>query len=727
MRADELAADLVLDFGCGKGELAIHLADRGSRVIAYDPDPALQSRLGSIESRNLLPVYMVSDALARGPFDLVICRRVVCQIDDDALANLVRDLRSAVAPGGRVLFALCHPVYTPTCVTPEATPETADPDDPECTFTWTKRLRASGRVLQEMHRPEHRLRRLLRRAGLRVEKRLERPSIDLERFEPIADLLVYELVPAEVPNASLLIKASAMEAETLDVQVRHLVRSLEEPGGFAGILLALDARTDDFLRQHTPGDLGALGRAAERLRTQGWVDRIIQGPTPCAESRASNRRWFGLDSPATHAASGAQLASTLKGFDACTTRYVLHTDADIMIGRRDPDHDYLADMLAALEAEPRAVSVAFNIAHMDDRPYSAESDGGPWRTESRIGLLDLRQLGDLLPLPNELVDGVPRLPWHRALDQAFRQSAARSLRGGDRRSFFVHPQNDRKAHRDEWFKVLDQVERGLAPQCQVEQVDWTGHLDQWLAPERFEPFVFVIAGRNVPPGRFRRCLDSVLAQRRQDWGALVIDDATHPTWSAEIAALCARHRNRISLIRRHDRQGLLANTVEAIRHRCGDPASVIITLDADDCLIGNAVLDALAERYADGADVTVGSMLRTDKHRSYPAQLDAPRAARGGNVWQHLRSFRKALFDAIPDQELRQDGEYVELANDWAYMLPIVELAQRPMHIETPLYLHEPSGKRDPATIRRREAVIAELVSRPPLSQKLRMAQGEGQ
>ena len=72
--------------------------------------------------------------------------------------------------------------------------------------------------------------------------------------------------------------------------------------------------------------------------------------------------------------------------------------------------------------------------------------------------------------------------------------------------------------------------------------------------------------------------------------------------------------------------------------------------------------------------------------------LERPRQSRGGNVWQHLRSFRKRLFDAIPDDALRLDGAYADLANVWAFMLPIVEMAENPVHIAEPLYLHEPSG-----------------------------------
>ena len=173
---------------------------------------------------------------------------------------------------------------------------------------------------------------------------------------------------------------------------------------------------------------------------------------------------------------------------------------------------------------------------------------------------------------------------------------------------------------------------------------------------------------------------------------------------------------RCTIIRNRRRQGLLANMVTAIRLVCADPETVIITLDADDALIGDDVLLRLAAEYGSGADVTVGSMLRTDKAADYPVRFDRPREHRGGNVWQHLRSFRKCLFDAIPGDALRLDGEYIDLANDWAYMLPIVEMAENPVHIADALYLHEPSGtSKDAAGKLLRDAVIARIVAKGPL------------
>ena len=765
-------AERVLDYGCGSGWLAREIADRGREVLGYDPDRTLQPRWGSrcerrpatagrsfgdsaarnrgrsiqhrgqVENRfvpfegigSLRFTHERDEALAAGRFDLVICRRVLCTIEDDAeLRAVLDDLRALVADRGRVIVTVCDPHFTFGGPTPEADRELPPGARYESTFTWRKRLRTTGRVRRDVHRPERALRREFARAGLAVCRRVEVPTVDLERFEPASDHLAFELRPL-VPlpgEVTLLIKSCAMEAGTLDVQAPHLVSQLEGPRAFAERILVIDSREDGFLRQHTPGSLRALRDVAHRLVEAGWLDRIVEGPGDGNATAALHRRWFAIPCPRTHSAAGAHVAPLLTGFEACATRYVLHVDADLMIGRLDRDHDHLADMLAVMEADPEALTVSFNIAMAHDgpwtagrgsgtehdRPRAAGATFGAWRTEARAGIVDLVRLRAARPLPNSLDEGRLALSWHRSLDVAIRRGAGRSYRGGDRRTFYVHPPNARKRDVAGWFSVLDRIEHGVVPCVQKGKLHWTGAIADWMEPLRREPFVFVVSGRNVPAGRLRRCIDSMVRQRGPRWGAVVFDDASDPMFAEHFEIAWGALGERCTIVRNRRRRGLLANMVTAIRMTCADPASVIVTLDADDALIGDGVLSRLAAEYERGADVTVGSMLRTDKAADYPVCFDRPREHRGGNVWQHLRSFRKRLFDAIPDDALRLDGEYVDLANDWAFMLPIVEMARNPVHVTEALYLYESSGiGKDAAGKAAREETVARLVAKGPVS-----------
>ena len=156
------------------------------------------------------------------------------------------------------------------------------------------------------------------------------------------------------------------------------------------------------------------------------------------------------------------------GFEACWTRYVLHADVDVMVGRRERGHDYLADMLAPIAGDPKALTVAFNIAMDHDRPYTGSGASGAWRVEvPRAGMIDRVRLRDACPLPNRLDGDCLALPWGRALDHAAAQGNGRSLRGGDRRTFYVHPPNARKGDTSQWLVVLDGIEHGVAPRVSI--------------------------------------------------------------------------------------------------------------------------------------------------------------------------------------------------------------------------------------------------------------------
>ena len=714
--------DHVLDYGCGNGQLARDMADRKMQVLGYDPDETRRPHWESLcrGRDNLRFSHRRGDILKAGPFDLVVCRRVLCTIEDNAeLRAILNDLRTLVSECGRVVVILCDPHFTFGGSTPEADRELPPDARYESTFTWLKRVRKTGRVRREVHRPERTLRREFARACLAVFRRIEVPTVDLERFEPASDQLAFELRPM-VPlpgKITLMIKACAMEAATLDVQVRHLVAQLETPRAFAERILVIDSREDGFLRQHTSGSLGDLHNAAHHLVEAGWIDRIVEGSSDSEATALLHQRWFGIPCSSTHAETGAQIASTLTGFDECTTRYVLQVDADIMVGRVDRNHDYLADMLAVLTSDPEAITASFNIATRQDRPYTAAGEVGPWRVEVRSGLIDLDRLRDARPLPNRFRGEHLALPWHRSLDRAIAEGAGRSYRGGDCRTFYMHPPNARKRDVGEWLAVLDRIEHGVVPCVQYGEVDWAGAITDWMEPTRSEPFVFVVSGRNVPGGRFRRCIESMINQKGANWGAVIFDDASEPMFAEQFEVVCGSLGERCTVIRNRRRYGLLANMVTAIRWICADSESVIVTLDADDALIGDEVLERLTAEYERGADVTVGSMLRTDKVVNYPVCFDRPREHRGGNVWQHLRSFKKRLFDAIPDDALRLDGDYIDLANDWAYMLPIVEMAEHPVHITEPLYLYEPSGIGKGEQRTAREETIARIVAKTSLWQ----------
>ena len=188
----------VLDYGCGNGRLAMILAERGARVLGYDPDEAHETRWESLcaGADGLQFTRDRDEALTAGPFDLVVCRRVLCTVEEEEdMRAILRDLRAAVAGRGRAIVAVCDPHFTFGGPTPEADRELPPGAEYENVFVWRKRIRATGRTRRDVHRPERLLRRAFARAGFAVRRRVEAPTVDLERFEPASDLLAFELRP----------------------------------------------------------------------------------------------------------------------------------------------------------------------------------------------------------------------------------------------------------------------------------------------------------------------------------------------------------------------------------------------------------------------------------------------------------------------------------------------------------------------------------------------------
>ena len=722
-QVQRLGAQSVLDYGCGPGRLDAELAEAGVEVVAYDPDTSHEERWRKAEAtqpglsfgdRTLLDQLRSQSR----PFDVVICSIVLCVLENGAeYEEVLADLHRFAKPDGRVLVAVCNPFETFGRHTPFTTrnaPAGVEYDD---TFAWPGTCCSTGRTRDDVHRSLRVAERDLLRHGMVVESRWFSDTVDLHRFEPASDFVVLTLRPVPTPAqpVTLAIKTCVMDWRTLEEQIRHLVRQLEDDFAFAERLLVVDSRASGFARAHDTADVTGFDLVVARLLRFGLIDRVVRCPEQPEELRALAVRWFSVDAAISHGRNGNPIAATLSAFDATETPYLLQVDADLMVRRADLGG--VRRLVETLEADEQAVTVSLSV--VVDEPAAPTSAGqtGPWRTEVRGCLLHLDRLRALRPLPNSPEAGHFALPWHRSLDWCVQTGRARSLRLGDPALGFVHPHNARKVARDEWMTVLDRCEAGFVPAVQLGNFDWTGRIEAWLGPQRGEPFVVILQGRNVPSGRLMRAIKSLQAQRRTDWGAILVDDGSDSIFSEFIRVLTPTLGPHWTVLRTPIRRGGMANLVWAVRHVCANPESVVVTLDADDALIGDRVLDRLHDVYSSGADLTVGSMLRTDKEVAYDVRFDDARhRPSGGCVWQHLRSFRKRLFDRVPDAALKLGARFVDVAQDWAYMLAMVELAQHPVALADKLYLYEPWGEGKGAQRGWREQIIGRIVAMPPLT-----------
>lgn len=708
---------LVLDYGCGDGRLTERLVREETKVVGYDIDPTTIKKCLDRGSRvtyggTELRTRLLAESTR---FDTVICSLVLCTVADSLeFEAILRDLRQLVADSGEIFIAVCNPFYITALSTELAEKHLPEDFQYDGTFLYAKTLAVNGNRRTEVHRSCTTYLRAFCRSGFLVQELRELDGTDTRSILPASEHLVFRLSPAPLdgPRVSLLIKTCLMEWRTIERMVRHQVKQLENPSGFVEKIVVVDPSEGPFLRQYDQPDSDAHRAAMESLLRDGVVDRVIYASTDPKIIHSTYRKWFGVESAETHSSSGQQLFATLFGFDSCTGDYVLQLDSDLMIVRADRNHDYLTEMVDVMRCDHKTLFVSLNICRAETVPYTAQGPNGNWRVEVRGCLYDRQRLQSLLPVSNKLENGRFTLAWHRAFDQ-FIDSGYRSYRGGSHKIAFIHVPNSRKAEAGEWIDIVGSVERGHIPEVQMGRVELVGSATDWAGPPRSEPFVFVICGRNVPHGRFKRCLQSLLSQHSAEWGAVVVDDASTNGFGDYAEMLLADYADRVTLIRNERRRGAIYNTWNAVARVCIDPKTVVITLDADDALVGSHVLERIRTEYDDGADATVGSMLRLDKEASYPTSFNNPRCWTS-NVWQHLRTFKKHLFDAIDIGNFKINGEWIDLATDWAFMVPIIEMAVNPRFIPDRLYLYEPAVPKDEDGRRERNRVIAHILSKTP-------------
>ncbi len=519
--------------------------------------------------------------------------------------------------------------------------------------------------------------------------------------------------PFDHPDVTLMLKVCAQDWQIVERQTMHIVGELRDVTRFSKVVLLIDPHEGPFLRQYCQGNASALRDACAQLIHLGWIDEVwVAHHSPDVVARTYTQ-WFGeAQTVHTHAQAGAPLFAQLWGFDQVETRYVLQADVDVLVSLTDASHDVLSDMKQAM-AHPSVWSVGFNIPKAVDGFTAYHGEPGQFPPEVRFGLLDLQKIQGHQPFLNPVVEGRYQMMWHRVLQAAQPDVGRRSVRGGDSRSCYIHPLNTDK-HPQTLAVVRDLVSQGQIPTEQREHWDLVTQAP-WRYSRRAEDIVILALGRDTPPVKLERFMRSLARQNRQDFGVILVDDGGV---SGSTIGLHRRHTwlsGRLTLIRRSAGVGYLENFRECVREICVRPETLVVVVDQDDALMGVDVIDRLWVLWSGGADLINAPMFRPDKPTQlYPVDHVAPRQKGGGNVWAHLRAFRRSLYEQVPAPCFAEAPDHACLS-DFITMVPMAELARQPALMDGPyVYLHD----RQPYAHdrkQREEKVKAWLFSQPAL------------
>ncbi|MBO4587816.1 MAG: glycosyltransferase [Bacteroidales bacterium] len=547
-------------------------------------------------------------------------------------------------------------------------------------------------------------------------------------FTPQSIRIGYDKISPIKDSISFLIKCCPQDVNTLEANVKHIVRQLCQPEMPSEIILGIDPYAGAYLREfNNNGDLETLLRIASKLKTDGIIDRYIVYADTEESNRTISKRWFGCESPYSHTEDLKPVLPQLFALEACLGNYILQMDSDVLVGRDDYSHKFLSEMLDQLKTHDNVISVGFNIPNEESKQYYGFENGG-FVPEIRLGLFDKRRLLAARPLPNPINNcGHLTTSWFRALETKQRESGLCSIRGGDKRTFYIHPQNYRKKYPSSWMPILDRIEQGFIPKIQIGKFDCDGSLMEWCRPKRNEEVVIVSVFRNVRYDRFLRFWTSVISQTDEEFGILLFDDASDNGLPFFIENIIKGYENRVTYIKSRVKSTRMENVYTCIHKYMSNQQSVILMVDGDDALIGNTVVRQLKDyyRYYD-CDVIVGRFHQTYRiqpHYRYPVDFQNPRE-KGGNVWQHLKTFKKYLFDSIPrdyfvhsSNKLWKWGAalWFENVDDFAMMVPIVEMSEKPMQMDIVNYYYERDYEHRNDKRELKEQIISEILNKPAL------------
>ena len=558
-------------------------------------------------------------------------------------------------------------------------------------------------------------------------------------FEPSSAKLHYLKVKPFRKTVSLLIKTCAQDYETIYAVAKHIVKQLSAPDTFFEKIPAVDSKEKEFTREYTDkGTFKNLMAQVNRLIEEKIMDRYVI--LPAEEIANINYRWFGLNTNESHCTTdeyvfqvdaGVPVTPQLYAFEQAKGEYIFQMDSDVMIARRDLSHSYLEDMVSEMEKNEKVVSVGFNICqdfNLDFKPYFGFEDGG-FIPEVRMGLFHRERLFSLRPFPNKLdKSGKLQNSWYRAMQEKQKDTGFCCIRGGDCRSFYIHPQNYRKADADVWTTILDRTESGFIPDCQQNEFDLAGSYYDWTIPKRNEKLIVLCRLRNVDYSRFLRMFCSVFSQTYQDWGMIIIDDASDNGLPLFIENIIRPYLSKITFIKNRVRQGLMANMYKPIHYFMSNPESVVAVIDGDDAIIGNRVFWKIMWHYEfNSADVVIGRTYQTFRlqpHYRYPVNFLYPRDNNGGNVWQHIRTFKKYLFDSLEISDLKltdhnknlirkvSSGQWIPICTDYATMVPIMEMSRNPLQVDYFTYYYEREPVKSPQREELEEQCIADILNK---------------
>lgn len=211
-------------------------------------------------------------------------------------------------------------------------------------------------------------------------------------------------------------------------------------------------------------------------------------------------------------------------------------------------------------------------------------------------------------------------------------------------------------------------------------------------------FTILTLGYNSQPW-IRHCMDSIVNQDYDNFDVIAIDACTTDGTFDTLQEYEEKH-DHMTLVRKNHRCFQVENTRHGVL--LSKPNSIIVTVDFDDWLPDNQVLNRLNSVYNPDVWMTYGtysefhgvaiSTFPPGFFYRYPDEVVENNDFRS-HRWlaSHLRTFRRELFLSIKEEDMIDPvtNRYYDMAGDFCFMLPMIEMAgERFEYIPETMYVY---------------------------------------
>jgi len=234
---------------------------------------------------------------------------------------------------------------------------------------------------------------------------------------------------------------------------------------------------------------------------------------------------------------------------------------------------------------------------------------------------------------------------------------------------------------------------------QYNSVDVKAAIADLESRKKKEKILVIVPFYNVEQW-IQKCIESIKDQKYENFSCVLIDDISTDDSYKKCIEVVGEDK-RFTIIKNEEKKYALKNIIDGISSLSPDDEDVIITVDGDDWLYDERVFNKINNIYArKNCLITYGNYERYPDGKlghctKYPDHVVKNNLYRR-DTWRasHLRTFKYKLWKNIKNEDfLDENGEYLDVAWDLAFMFPMLEMAaERQAFVNSPLYVYNMSN-----------------------------------